>query len=296
MGPEVKENNQALIRKGWLRVLVFLPASLLCFLLLGFLVNTAHYLLEGIPPGIIFGYIAEGGFEGMIKYSSGIFGLIGMIAAVFLFTRLVDRRKASVIGYKNFHGKRFLSYLSAGLIITGFGFLILNLLGLRSIDKTIWLTDEILASMLFYAFAAITEELLFRGYVLRNLTDGFNRITALMISAVIFSTAHIFNPNFGLIAFLNITLAGFALGVIYLNGNDLWSSTAFHFGWNFSSGTIFGFSVSGISGYSIILQADTGGSNILTGGVFGFESSVLCTFFLAVFIIILLLLNKNKLI
>ena len=64
-----------------------------------------------------------------------------------------------------------------------------------------------------------------------------------------------------------------------------------HLTWNFFQGPVFGFEVSGIEAESIINQS-VSGSDLLTGGAFGFEGSLLCTF--AIVLMILYLDKKYK--
>ena len=64
-----------------------------------------------------------------------------------------------------------------------------------------------------------------------------------------------------------------------------------HLTWNFFQGPIFGFEVSGIESESIIKQSVTG-NEILTGGSFGFEGSILAT--VGIIIMILYLDKKYK--
>lgn len=50
-----------------------------------------------------------------------------------------------------------------------------------------------------------------------------------------------------------------------------------HLTWNYFQGPVFGFEVSGIETQSIVNQTISG-SDLITGGSFGFEGSILATF------------------
>ena len=98
-------------------------------------------------------------------------------------------------------------------------------------------------------------------------------------------------PNINFLATLNLFLAGIVLGIYYIHKSNLWLPIGMHLTWNFFQGPVFGFEVSGIEAESIINQS-VSGSDLLTGGAFGFEGSLLCTF--AIVLMILYLDKKYK--
>ena len=63
------------------------------------------------------------------------------------------------------------------------------------------------------------------------------------------------------------------MGVSYVFTKNLWFPVALHFSWNFFQ-SMFGFRVSGLDSYSII-EFSIVENNLLNGGEFGFESSIL---------------------
>ena len=67
---------------------------------------------------------------------------------------------------------------------------------------------------------------------------------------------------------------------------------AMHTAWNFSQGIIFGFNVSGTSTPSI-LKCSQVGQNLINGGNFGPESSLIATFVLIVALILIIYLPKK---
>jgi membrane protease YdiL (CAAX protease family) len=144
--------------------------------------------------------------------------------------------------------------------------------------------------MLLVSFA---EELVFRGYVLNNLMQSVPKEAALFTSAILFAIFHSLNPNFNLIAFINIFIAGMLLGVNYIYTRNLWFAIFFHFTWNFFQGPILGFEVSGLSLPSLLDQ-NLRGSILLTGGEFGLEASWLTTFATSLMAIALFFLFQRK--
>jgi membrane protease YdiL (CAAX protease family) len=123
---------------------------------------------------------------------------------------------------------------------------------------------------------AMAEEALFRGYILRRLQTIIKPVHALVLSSMIFAIFHGFNPGVSFMALINILLAGWLLGTLYLKSSSLYMPVAFHFAWNAMLGPVLGFPVSGIK-LPAILETEARGNILLSGGSFGFEASLVCT-------------------
>ena len=145
-----------------------------------------------------------------------------------------------------------------------------------------------------FIFVAISEELFLRGYVLNNLLVSFNKYIALLISSLLFSLMHGANPNFSLIPFIGLFIAGLFFGLSYIFTRSLWFPIALHFSWNFFQGTIFGFNVSGKDTYSL-LATKNNSLNVWNGGDFGFEGSILSIILQIIAIGIVFIIFKNRL-
>jgi membrane protease YdiL (CAAX protease family) len=127
------------------------------------------------------------------------------------------------------------------------------------------------------------EEVLLRGYILINLKEGIwwegmSEVTALfvavIISSLMFSFAHLFNPNASMITFITISLAGFLLAFPFLWTANLALSIGLHSAWNFILGGIFGFKVSGLSPTASFVTIESIGPDWWTGGLFGPEAGL----------------------
>ncbi|MCE7986259.1 MAG: CPBP family intramembrane metalloprotease [Caldilinea sp. CFX5] len=136
---------------------------------------------------------------------------------------------------------------------------------------------------LFIAIA-INEELLARGYQLRNLAEGFNYpllrakgaiVLAWVISSLFFGFLHIFNPNSTWLSTLALMLVGLFLGLGYVLTGRLGLPIGLHITWNFFLGSVYGFRVSGNNLSSITLIAiQQTGPQLWTGGAFGPEAGL----------------------
>ncbi|HEX4861358.1 MAG TPA: CPBP family intramembrane glutamic endopeptidase, partial [Rhizomicrobium sp.] len=67
--------------------------------------------------------------------------------------------------------------------------------------------------------------------------------------------------------------AGILLGVCYMAVRNLWLPIGLHFGWNFAESGIFGSIVSG-NAFKGVFATTMTGPELLTGGAFGPEASV----------------------
>lgn len=165
----------------------------------------------------------------------------------------------------------------ACLYAAGFG---LSLwLGEVEVTGVVFSPASLLLSLLLYLLVAVAEELLVRGFVLGRLLDGgFNRFVALFLSAVLFSLLHFFNPSFAFVPFLNILLAGLFLGASYIYTRNLCFPITLHWFWNWIQGPLLGYNVSGNEfGYESLLTLRFPEENLINGGAFGFEGSLLCS-------------------
>lgn len=128
------------------------------------------------------------------------------------------------------------------------------------------------------------EEVASRGYLLRNMAEGFTTkngaprqaaLLAVFLSSAIFGMAHAWNPNSSAFAVANIVLAGIMLAIPFIITDRLALPIGIHFAWNFVQGGVFGFPVSGMINHSSLIRIKQMGPEWFTGGAFGPEGGVL---------------------
>jgi membrane protease YdiL (CAAX protease family) len=126
----------------------------------------------------------------------------------------------------------------------------------------------------FMAAAAVTEELMFRGVLLRVVEERLGSWIALAATSLLFGTAHLLNANATLWGAFSIAVeAGGTLGAAYIATRKLWLPIGLHFGWNFALSGIFGAVVSGTNQSQGLLNGVLSGPTLLSGGEFGPEAS-----------------------
>ena len=132
--------------------------------------------------------------------------------------------------------------------------------------------------LLFFLAAASWEEVLFRGYAFVWLCRGLGRFFATAVVAVVFCLAHGLNPNVTVLSVVTIGVASVLLCLASIAcGGRLWLPIGLHWGWNVSQAMVFGGPVSGLSAAEVprLTTVEASGAELLTGGDFGLEGSLL---------------------
>ena len=280
------ETDAPRIKYGWIRAVLFF-ISFFIFIAVFDLIGIA--IISSISEYSFEEYIADTKLlmENKMMMLMMVSQLFGTLFTVWLFQKFVNREPFTSIGLE-FSGYKddFVSglLLGVGLIVLGFGTLyIFNFLSVTSIQFS--LIDQLFYLSLF-AVVSLNEEIAIRGYILQNLSRSFNKYIALVLSSLVFMIMHIGNPNMSAVPLFNLFLAGLLLGVYCIHKNNLWFPIGAHITWNYFQGPVLGFEVSGNDVDSIFIQS-LNGSELITGGEFGFEGSIILTTFMIIGIIYL---------
>jgi len=123
---------------------------------------------------------------------------------------------------------------------------------------------------------AATEELFFRGILYKIIEARYSWPVAVIITAVLFTAAHLTNDNFTWISILSVVSGSLILGLLFTVTHSLWMPVSFHFTWNMIQ-VVMGLPVSGLSLFSgsACFKVSMEGPVLLTGGDFGMENSLL---------------------
>lgn len=136
--------------------------------------------------------------------------------------------------------------------------------------------SAIVSAFLTFLMVGVGEEILFRGVLFRWIDEKWGFVAALVVSSLLFGLMHIAQPGATWWSSLAIAVeAGLLLGAVYKWSGSLWLPVGIHWSWNFFQGNVFGFAVSGGDAGVSLLQAETVGPDILTGGPFGAEASII---------------------
>jgi membrane protease YdiL (CAAX protease family) len=213
------------------------------------------------------------------------------VAGVWLAAHFLDRRRLGDLGLRP--DRRWWLEFGAGVAL---GFVLITAVFLVELAagwakvKSFGVLDaggvrlalELLAATCIWGSVALYEELLTRGYALRNLAEALHHRWwgpgvalggAVLLTSVAFGLFHGINPNATLPSLVNIALAGVLLfGVPWALTGRLGLPIGLHFSWNFAQGTLFGYPVSGQSlDAHPLIRTVTDGPEFWTGGAFGPE-------------------------
>ncbi len=220
--------------------------------------------------------------------------LVAVLLTTWLVVRFIDRRPWSEMGlqFDRFWWHDLFFGLLLGALLMSFVFAVERLAGWVRVRDTFVVDSQVtpfivalIGPLVVSLVISIIEELLARGYQLRNLAEGLNFATigpasaivaSWVISSSLFGLLHIFNPNATWLSTLYLMLTGFFFGLGYVLTGRLGLPIGLHFAWNFVQGNIFGFPVSGnIFGGATVISIEQGGPPLWTGGAFGPEAGLL---------------------
>ena len=270
MATKTKSLQKKAALPTWARIVLFIVA----FLIVSGIFQVIGLLLAGIP---LMEAADVSKMSTEVLFVVQLCGFIGLAILVFVFRKYIDRRSILSLGFsiKNRTTDLGMGLLIAVLLIGG-GSLILKLLGVAEFSLGEVNFGAFALSFLLFIVVALNEEIMMRGYILNNLLTVMNKYLALLITAVLFTAMHGLNSGLSWIAFTNLFLAGILLGSSYIFTQNLWFPISLHLFWNFLQGPVLGYRVSGQKVESVF-SINLSGNEMLNGGDFGFEGSLVCT-------------------
>ena len=224
----------------------------------------------------------------------GIFVSALVISSYWLFYSKYEKRKITELSTKGI-GKNLLAGIVIGSGLQTLTILVIFIYGSFTIIAVNPFSSLIIPFTVAFT-VAILEEILLRGIIFRIMEEKWGSVVAIIISCVIFSGLHLFNPHVTVVSILCILAVGVLLAAAYMYYKSLWVPIAIHFGWNFTQNGIFGAITSGNEKTSSLLTTKISGPELITGGQFGPEGSIqavlLCS--IAALVILWPLYNQRK--
>ena len=127
------------------------------------------------------------------------------------------------------------------------------------------------------------EEVVFRGYLMTRLAAKKGKWIAILLSSIFYLVFRMSNPTTSKIDLLNIFLISVVMSLLYWYFDNVLVIAIFHAFWNCISGVILGFNISGIRvSDSIFAVKAISDKQILIGGSYGIEGSIIATVFFAI--------------
>jgi membrane protease YdiL (CAAX protease family) len=276
-----------------LRSLLRIVLQLILYLLfaLGLVFIMSDLLMPLIPPDSPLLVIRFRNNFLLGELTSPLIALGATLLSMFLAAKFLDKRRFRDFGFHREKGwwNDFFFGLGLGAVLMAFIFLVeLSLGWIRVIGffspragNPFWL--GILIDLITFICVGIYEEMLLRGYVLRNLAEGMNFkrlkpttavLLATFFSSVIFSLLHLTNPGASILSFINL-IGGIFLSLGFILTGELAIPIGLHIAWNFFQGVVFGFPVSGVAAINPVISIEQTLNNPITGGIFGPEAGAI---------------------
>ncbi|MCK7637749.1 CPBP family intramembrane glutamic endopeptidase [Corynebacterium pygosceleis] len=229
--------------------------------------------------GELFGGLASLTPASPISIGSTIGRIVAVLLCVLLLTKLF---RLTLPDLGMVRENRFGTWLTGA----GFGFAavtvvyLLNVIfGALDVSFTLKASElwVLLLAAVFFAFQGFFEELLFRFFIIPAYAARITVAGAIGLSSILFAFIHINNPNLTVFGMVNLVLYGVVFGTMYWRTGNAWFVAGWHSGWNFVLSMLYGSHVSGNALPGSVLSSAPSGSELLNGGEFGLEGSVLST-------------------
>jgi len=208
-----------------------------------------------------------------IRYTKLSLTIFVVYWAYKLYVFLFEKRPVYELSFSSFLPESFAGIVTGGGMIT-LSVIMLIIPGYYKVSSFSSITS-LTEGLFIFANGAFFEEVLFRLIVFKLMEESFGSWISILLSALLFGFAHIFNDNATLWSATAIAIeAGFLLAVAFMLTRRIWFAFGLHFGWNFMQASVFGITTSGHS-FDGLITPQLAGPDWLTGGTFGIEASVI---------------------
>lgn len=246
-------------------------------------------------------------FDGRTILLITYYGYALMIGVLILYWKLFQKKTLAGLGFNRKFGSYFAGAAIGAVLAVASVFAVM-LTGTLTYNGVFSNIDYTYIVLMFggFVFQGALEEVLCRGIVLQLLKEKTSIPVAVGISTALFVIPHISNmseadPAIIVFAVAGLIIISLIFSALTLRFNSIWAACGLHSVWNFILYNILGLNLSGNDELTAaVFDMKSVGSNILNGGVYGIEASVVTA---AVLILALVLIcavsasgHKNSLI
>ncbi len=212
---------------------------------------------------------------------------------VLLFCRIIEGRRFRTMGFTKKHFVlQYLFGMGAGFAM--FSLIVLLAYAMGGLKWNGFQGGSVSGIVIvFFGFflQGMSEEVIFRGYLMTTILRHQNIWWAVGVNSVLFALVHNGNKGFSIMAFINLILYAVMISFYMLRTGNLWGACALHSIWNFVQGNFYGLPVSGVdSGAKVFSMSLQEGKTLLNGGDFGLEASLATTIVMIAAIAVLVLI------
>ena len=270
--------NRTLNDMMWLKIILILAAFFIQFVTIAIIFNPSsdEYIKMRIANFLI---------------------KIIIIITTFVFTKYIDKRKLSFLGIK-FEKNRSIKLFGIGCIIVLCQLTIIDTITyfLKFVEKGYFNFSFKILFMgigifaIHTIFTGISEEMLFRGYILGNLLTRYSEFKGVIISSILFTIIHVSSQQ-TIIDYLDIFLMGIILAELFLISGSLYLPIGVHFISDFIQEEIFRVIAVNENPYAVI-KFNITNDVLINGSTIGSKIEIL--FVISEIIILMFIYNYNK--
>lgn len=229
------------------------------------------------------------------------FGYSIMIGIIFLLWRLFQKKSPAGLGFTRPAGS-YLIGAAAGAVLTVVSVAIVALTGAVRYNGLYDHIDTVIVALMLggFVFQGAFEEILCRGVVQQLLQDKTSVPVAVGVSTLLFTVPHLPGMDWSnlavtAIAVVNLVLISLVLSLLTLRFRSIWAACGLHSVWNYVLYSILGLNLSGNDEITAaVFNMNSVGDNILNGGIYGIEASIITTAVLGAAVCVLLCIRKRK--
>ncbi|MDD7515117.1 CPBP family intramembrane glutamic endopeptidase [Ruminococcus flavefaciens] len=217
----------------------------------------------------------------------GLYAMAGMIAASVLYWKIIEKRNLSEMGVTGHIGGLFVGALIGTVLL----FVCVSAIMLTGSISFEGLSQDINTSMLLlmlggYIIQSAAEEFLCRGLVLCSLKDRVPMPVAIAANTFVFTFNHWGNfigsePEYIFSGLLCLIIISCIFSFLTLKTKSIWTACGLHSMWNFCLSCILGLALSGEGASAALIDMKSVGKNLLNGGKYGIEASLVTGMVLA---------------
>ena len=244
-----------------------------------FLLIIAYSFLQGI----LFEYVLKNlvGYNIISVLCSYIFSAVILLFFVKYFEKIT-------FDYFGFSKENNLIAIKAGLGLAIFSVVGVAAILLTSNSVSLTLSKDlkigtIVILIILVLIQGFLEEIVFRGYLMTRLAAKKGKWIAIILSSLFYLVFRMSNPTTSKLDLINIFLISIVMSLLYWYFDNILVIAIFHAFWNCISGVILGFNISGIRvSDSLFAVKAISDKQILIGGSYGIEGSIISTVFFAI--------------
>lgn len=220
------------------------------------------------------------------------FVMVAILLAIWLVGEFIDKRSWKDFGVTLFPIKEFIFGSLMGAVLIGLIFSLFyffNLVELTEVNYNRLASYPfllvIIGQLIRYITGSVFEEAFTRGYLLKNVAEGFDGLVsrngailiAYIFSSSLFAILHLFNDSASFLSTFNLFLLGLLFGWYVIKTGKLHFAIGLHAAWNIFQNNVFGFPNSGKNTLASFYYYEDAGFPLWTGGEFGPEGGLVCT-------------------